>query len=113
MKKFLTVYVAPVEAYDKMKEEMNNKTPEDRKRDMEEWNTWMEKYKENIVDPGAAVGSAKRVDLDGNVSDVRNEIGGYMIFKAESMEAVVEMFKDGPSMGVEGGGVEIMEIVEM
>ena len=80
MKKYLAVFVAPIESYDKMKEEMKKKTPEQRQAEMESWKTWMEQHKTDIADPGAPVGSAKRVSKDG-ITDVRNEIGGYMIIR--------------------------------
>lgn len=112
MKKFLAVFVAPIEAYDKMKEEMKNTTPEERKAEMERWTKWMEAHKENIADPGGGVGSAKRVTEDG-ITDVRNEIGGYMIIQAESAEAAAKIFDDSPHFGVEGSGIEVMEIMEM
>jgi len=113
MKKFLAVFVASVEAYDKMKEEMKNKSPEERQKGMEEWNAWMERHKDKIVDPGAPVGSAKRVIEGGNVTDIRNEIGGYMIIQAESADVAASIFNDSPHFGVQGGGVEVMEIVQM
>lgn len=113
MKKYLAVFVAPIEAYDKMKAEAKKKSPEERQKEMEEWKVWMENHKDDIADPGAPVGSARRVDESGTVTNVRNTIGGYMIIKAESAEAAAEVFKDAPHFGVAGGGVEVMEMMTM
>lgn len=112
MKKFLAVFVAPVEAYDKMKEDMQNQTPEEREAMMQEWQAWMERHKDKIADPGAPVGSAKRV-TKGGVTDVRNEIGGYMIIQAESADEAASVYEDSPHFGVEGGAIDVMELVEM
>lgn len=113
MKKYLAVFVAPTEAYDKMKEEMKSKTPEEQKQEMKAWTEWMERHKDNIVDPGGGVGSAKRVAEGGAITDTRNEIGGYMVIQAESADAAASVFKDSPHFGVIGGGIEVMEIMEM
>ena len=113
MKKFLAVFVAPLAAYDKMKEEMQNKSPEQRQQEMGAWIEWMQAHKENIVDHGGGVGSAKRVTEGGKITDNRNEIGGYMIVQAENAEAAAHIFKDSPHFGVMGGGIEVMEIMQM
>lgn len=113
MKKYLAVFVAPIEAYDKMKESMKNQSPEERQKGMEDWKQWMMRHKSNIADYGAPVGAAKRVSEDGNISDVRNTTGGYMIIQAESHDEAASIFKDSPHFGVSGGGVEVMEMMDM
>ena len=113
MKKYLAVFVAPVEAYDKMKEEMKSPSPEAKQKEMDDWKAWMDKYSSSIVDPGGGVGSAKRVSEGGAVSDVHNEIGGYMILQAENIDEVVDIFKDGPHSDMPEGAVEVMEIMSM
>lgn len=112
MKKFLAVFVAPVASYDKMKERMKNMTPEQKQAGMEQWKQWMAAHKAEIVDPGAAVGSAKRVTKS-NVSDVRNEIGGYMVVSAENAEKAAEIFKDAPHGDIENASVDVMEMMQM
>lgn len=104
--------MAPIESYDKMKVG-GQKNPEDQQKEMEAWTTWMNTHKDNIVDPGGGVGSAKRVSADGQVSDKRNEIGGYMIIEAESADSAAAIFKDSPLFGMEEAGIEVMEIMEM
>ena len=113
MKKFLAVFVAPIEAYDKMKEEMKNQSPEEGQNKMQEWKDWMDRHKDSIVDPGAPVGSAKRITEGGTVEDVRNTIGGYMIVQAESADEAAKMYEDSPHFGVSEGAVEIMEMMQM
>ena len=113
MKKYLAVFVAPIEAYDKMKAEMANKSAEQRKQEMEAWEMWMEQHKANIADYGGGVGGAKRVSDDGTISDARNEIGGYMIIQADSADEAARIFTDSPHFSVKGGGVDVMEIMRM
>ena len=113
MKKFIAVFVAPIESYDKMKEEMKKKTPEERQKEMVAWGEWMKRHEKIIIDRGAPVGSAKRVSEGGKITDVRNEIGGFMIIGAETAEEAASIFKDSPHFGVSGGGVEVMEMLSM
>lgn len=113
MKKFLAVFMAPLASYDKMKEEMKKKTPEERKAEMVAWGEWMKQHEALIADAGGGVGSAKRVKEGGQVSDTRNEIGGYMIIQAASAEEAAAIFKDSPHFGVGDGYVEVMEIMSM
>lgn len=111
MKKYLAVFVAPIEAYDKMKAANATKSPEEKKAEMDKWMQWMEKHKADFVDVGGGVGAAKRVTKEG-ITDVRNEIGGYMIVQAESLEAAAKVFVDSPE-DMEGARVEVMEIMQM
>lgn len=111
MKKYLAVFVAPIESYDKMKAESASKTPEQKKAEMDKWMAWMEKHKADFADMGGGVGAAKRVTKDG-ITDVRNEIGGYMIVQAESLEAAAKVFLDSPE-DMEGARIEVMEIMQM
>ncbi len=112
MKKYLAVFVAPLAAYDKMKEEMHTQSPEKKEEHMKEWQEWMKRHPDVLVDPGAPVGAAKRVTEEG-VSDTRNEIGGYMIIQAESADAAAAVFADSPHFGVADGAIEVMEMMEM
>ena len=113
MKKYLAVFMAPLAAYDAMKEKMKAQTPEDRQKSMEEWQRWMTAHKANLVDPGAGVGGATRVAQGGATSSARNEIGGYMIVQANSAEEAAALFVDMPHFGIEGGWIDVMECMQM
>jgi hypothetical protein len=113
MKKYLAMFIAPVEAYDKMKEEMKNKTPEQQQAEMEGWKTWMTAHAANIVDHGGGLGKTMRVKEGGSVEATRNELGGYMIIQAETPEEAAAIYKDSPHFGVTGGWVDVMEISQM
>ncbi len=111
MKKYLAVFVAPIEAYDKMKAASATKTPEQKKAEMDTWMAWMDAHKSDFVDMGGGVGKAKRVTKAG-VTDARNEIGAYMIVQAESLDAAAQLFVDAPE-DMEEGRIEVMEIMSM
>lgn len=110
MKKFLAIYMAPME---KMQEAMKAMTPEMQKEQNELWNKWMESKKGSVADMGAPVGKNKRVTSAG-VSDVRNEIGGYSIVEAESHDEAAKLFSDNPMLqGMPEAYVEVLEIMPM
>jgi len=93
MKKYLALFVAPLEAFDKMNEEIKTRSKEDMNVEMEAWKTWMENHKAEIVNHGGGVGKAKRITEDGEITDTRNTIGGYMIIQAENAESAAGIFK--------------------
>lgn len=109
MKKFLVLYKAPVEQFQKA---MTTMTPEEQKESMAEWGAWMGKNKANLADGGAPVGKTKQVTADG-ITDTRNDIGGYSIAQAESHEAAAKIFTDNPHLSRMKGTIEVMEIMEM
>jgi hypothetical protein len=109
MKKFFAVYMAPVSAIEQM---MQNTTPDQRKKSMEEWMMWMKANAAMFVDQGAPLGKTKRV-MDGGITDVKNDITGYSIVQAESHEAAAEIFKGSPHFQIPGAYVEVLEVVAM
>jgi hypothetical protein len=107
MKKYIALYMAPTVSLDKM---MKESTPEMRKEGMAGWMKWMQLHQASIVDGGAPAGKNKRVK--GNeVSDERNEVCGYTIVQAKSHDAAAAIFKDMPHMMIEGGYVEVVELL--
>jgi hypothetical protein len=109
MKKFLVLYNAPIASFDEM---MKNTTPEQGQEQMKVWQKWMDDNKDVFIDIGAPLGKNKRLTTSG-LADVRNEVGGYSVVKAESAEKVAEVFKGMPMFGMNGAYVEIMECMPM
>lgn len=95
-----------------MAEMMAKSTPEDRKKDMDRWNKWMEEHKDSFADMGAPAGKNTRVTKDG-ATEVPNDIGGYSIMQAESKEDLIEILKTNPSNDMPGSYVEVMEAMPM
>ncbi|HEX3499497.1 MAG TPA: hypothetical protein VHT04_09245 [Stellaceae bacterium] len=110
MKKFMVLYMAPGAEFEKT---MKNATPEQQKNGMDAWMKWMNANKASIVDGGAPLGKAKRVDSKG-ASNTKNEIGGYSVVQAESHDAATKMFgQDHPHLHMPGAWIEIVEIMPM
>jgi len=109
MKKYVAIYMAPIEEMDKM---MKNTNPEQMKEMNEVWDKWSKTHAKNIVDMGAPLGKNKRVMKDG-IKDVRNEMGGYSLVQAKSHEEAAKIFLDNPQLEMPGAYVEVMEWVDM
>lgn len=109
MKKFLVLYRMDMV---KMREMMEHTSKEEQAKNMKEWADWMEKHTASFADSGAPVGRNKQVDAHG-VLEVGNDIGGYSIVQAESIEAATEMLATGPHLKMPGSVCDVMPIMEM
>lgn len=108
MKKFMALYMAPVEMF----EQWMKTPPEEQKEGMENWTKWMKSNAKFFVDEGAPLGKTKRVSANG-VSDTKNEIGGYSIVQAESADEAAKIIKSSPHLSMEGTWVELIECAPM
>lgn len=109
MKKFLVLYKASIEEFQKAmkmsKEEMD--------KSKKDWDQWMEKNKSSLSDMGAPLGKTKQVTQSG-VSDIKNDIGGYSIVTANIHEEAAKIFMDNPHFEMlNNATIEVMEILEM
>jgi hypothetical protein len=112
MKKFFVFYMASEGDFKKVMAQMPQMTPEQQKASMDEWMQWM-KSKAGMVDMGAPLGKTKRVTPT-EISDMRNEVGGYSIIEAESHEEAAQNMQDSPHFKMmPGGWIEVMEVMPM
>ena len=75
------------------------------------WRDWMERHSAQLVEGGGPLGKTKKVSRSG-VADVRNNLAGYVVIEADSLEAAAAMFKDHPHFSIfPGDGVEIMPVL--
>ena len=109
MKKFLVLYKAPIEEFQKL---MASTDKEMQKKGMEEWGKWMQNHKADLADEGAPVGKTKQVTASG-VTDIKNEVGGYSVVQAESHDAAAKLLMDNPHFSIPRASIEVMEIMEM
>ena len=107
MKKFLVLYKAPLESFDKM---MASSTPEQQKAGMDAWMAWGKKAEKAIVDMGAPLGKSMTVTNDGG-TPTRNDLDGFSILQAESKEALAETLKGHPHFMMPGGTIEVVEVM--
>ena len=97
--------------FKKIMAEMPKMTPEQRQASMQEWNGWMKQS--GVVDGGAPLGKTKRV-TPSEILDTRNEIGGYSIIEAESLQDAAQKMQQSPHFKmIPGGWVEVMEVMPM
>ena len=113
MKTFMAVFTGSPAAFEKFQRE--NPDPEKRKAmekaGMAAWMKWGETHASSIVDNGGPLGKTKRVTRDG-IADIRNNLAGYTVVKAESQEAATKMFLGHPHFTIfPGDAVEIMEVL--
>ena len=78
------------------------------------FNTWKEKFQENIVDMGGKLGGGKssprKVQQTGPFVEAKEVVGGFMIVSAESLEEATEVARECPGVVMPGSSVEVREI---
>jgi hypothetical protein len=111
MKKYFVFYMASADDFKKVVDGMANSTPEEREKSMQEWGEWMKSS--GVVDGGAPLGKTKKVTAT-EISDMRNEVGGYSIIEAESHDDAAKKMQTSPHFKmIPGGWVEVMEVMPM
>lgn len=111
MKTFLAVYLGSVKSpghaqWDKLDEAARQKRVAE---GMAAWGEWMVKHQNAVVVEGGPLGKTKKASAQG-VSDVRNNMSGFVVVRAETHEAAARMFENHPHFMIfPGDCVEIME----
>jgi len=78
---------------------------------LKQWTEWTEKNAASILDEGGMVGKTLRVSK-GGIESAANPFCGYLVVKAETIEAAARLFEDHPHFTVfPGDGVDIMPFV--
>jgi hypothetical protein len=78
---------------------------------MAAWKAWVEKHRSAISTMGGPLGKTKKVTERG-IQDVSNEMGAFMVVRAESHEAAAKLFEDHPHFAIfPGESVEIMPVL--
>lgn len=78
---------------------------------MTAWKAWMEKHHAAIVGTGGPLGKTKKVAEHG-IRDVSNDVGAYMVVRADSHEAAARLFENHPHFIIfPGESVEIMPVL--
>ncbi len=76
-----------------------------------QWMAWEKANAASFADKGGMVGKTKRV-TKGGIVDAQNDICGYVVVEAESVEAAARLFENHPHFSVfPGDGVDIMPFV--
>jgi hypothetical protein len=111
MKNFLAAYIGAPDAAEKSKW---NSLPEAERKQREQagmkaWGDWMAKHHAAVVYQGGPLGKTKRIGQSG-VTDIKNNLTGYVVIQAESYDDAARMFENHPHFSIfPGDSVEIME----
>jgi hypothetical protein len=78
---------------------------------MAAWKAWVEKHQAVIVAMGGPVGKTKKVSQRGT-EDTSNNVGAFMVVRADSHEAAAKLFEKHPHFTIfPGESVEIMPVL--
>ncbi len=77
------------------------------------WYAWRERHANSLVGTDTMVGKTKRLTRSG-VSDAHNEIAGFLLVEAETLEAAADLFLDHPHLSIfPGDGIDVMPVVSV
>jgi hypothetical protein len=75
------------------------------------WTEWMQKHQAALVGMGGPLGKTKKISPSGT-EDISNEMGGYVVVRADSHEAAAKMFENRPHFTLfPGESVEVMPVL--
>jgi hypothetical protein len=78
---------------------------------MAAWKAWTEKHQSVIAGMGGPVGKTKSISGRG-VEDTTNDVGAYMVVRADSHEAAAKLFENHPHFSIfPGESVEVMPVM--
>lgn len=109
MKKFLVIYGMSQESFQKWKDAPKEAKEEDGKL----WNEWFDKNAQHFHDMGAGVGTNTRMTKEG-MEKMPNEVGGYSVLKADSLEDAYAFLKTNPHVNSDDDSAyfDVMEIMD-
>lgn len=111
MPKFMAVYTGTPAAHARSGWDQLSEAEREARiaKGMKAWGEWGEKHKAAIIETGGPLGKTKRTGPDG-VTDIKNNLAGYVVVEAVSHEAAAKMFEGHPHFTIfPGDSVEIME----
>jgi hypothetical protein len=75
------------------------------------WKGWMQKHQAAVAAMGGPLGKTKQVTAHG-IADVSNQMGAFMVVRADSHEAAAKLFENHPHFTIfPGESVEIMPVL--
>ncbi|WP_346837824.1 YciI family protein [Microbulbifer sp. SAOS-129_SWC] len=109
MNSYLAIYIGTPDSMQKWDHLSDAEREQRMQEGMAAWHAWMDKHKEILVASGGPLGKTKRIDPDG-ITDIRNNMTGYVIVEAESHDAAAKLFEGHPHFTIfPGNSVEVME----
>jgi hypothetical protein len=75
------------------------------------WKAWVAKHQAAVSTMGGPLGKTKRI-TDRGIEDVNNEVGAFMVVRADSHEAAAKLFEKHPHFTIfPGESVEVMPVL--
>ncbi len=75
------------------------------------WKAWVEKHHAVVAEMGGPLGKTKKITERG-VEDVSNEMGAFMVVRAQSHAAAAKLFENHPHFTIfPGECVEVMPVL--
>ena len=75
------------------------------------WKAWVEKHRASVSEVGGPLGKTKKVTERG-IEDVSNDVGAFVVVRAESHEVAAKLFEKHPHFTIfPGESVEIMPVL--
>ena len=110
MQRFLAIFVGTPDAFKRSGwaelSEAERKARES--AGLKAWFDWMSENSGAIAEHGGPVGKTKRTAA-GGVTDISNNVAGYIVVQAQSHEAAAKLFENHPHFAIfPGDSVEIM-----
>jgi hypothetical protein len=111
MKNFLAIYIGTGDAFKKWGELSESERKQREQTGMKAWGDWMAKHQKAVVVQGGPLGKTKHIAAPG-ISDIKNNMTGYVVVQAESHEAAARLFENHPHFTIfPGDSVEVMEVL--
>jgi hypothetical protein len=104
MTRFVAIYRVPRSTL----EQMAKATPEQMKSGMDAWMRWAKRNERAMLDLGSPLGKTKQITAQG-IADTANDITGYSIVEADSLDAAAELFEGHPHLQLPGASVDVLE----
>jgi hypothetical protein len=108
MAKFMILYHSSTSARD----QMANATPEQMKAGMDAWMAWADKAGDAVIDLGAPTAHATHINA-GAATSGADDISGYSVLQADSVEAVTGILDGHPHLGMPGNSIDVLELLAM
>ncbi len=110
MNRYIVIYYSPAEAM----EAMATATPEEKMEGMKPWMAWKESLGDRLIDLGNPLIGGQRLFPDGTSKAATNDVTGYSILQAESMDEAKSLLKEHPHLKWNAGcDIEVHECVEL
>ncbi len=89
-------------------------TPDEGMAHMGKWKAWVSGLDDAVINAGTPLKGATIITSDGVSNKPNpNAMGGYMIIRADDMEAAQKIAQSDPYLDMIGGSLELAEIIEM